>query len=149
MTSVNEPVQVVEYSEGWPALFASERERLVVNPGLRSDQILHIGSTAVRGLAAKPIIDVMLGVASYPPSVSIIAGVVNLGYEALGECGVSGRWHFRRRGQVSFNLHAVQLNGQHSGGGRTSAHGNQLLRRTRDRRFVDWWKHSGRKTGWP
>lgn len=51
------PIEVVEYDEGWPACYLAERARLAsLLPELR---LQHIGSTAVRGLAAKPVIDMI------------------------------------------------------------------------------------------
>jgi GrpB-like predicted nucleotidyltransferase (UPF0157 family) len=59
-----EPVTVVvqDYDEEWPARFASVRERVRNALGARALDVQHIGSTAVPGLAAKPIIDVLLSV---------------------------------------------------------------------------------------
>jgi GrpB-like predicted nucleotidyltransferase (UPF0157 family) len=51
------PIEIVDYDAGWPARFESERERLL--PLLPGAQIHHIGSTAVPGMPAKPVIDVM------------------------------------------------------------------------------------------
>jgi GrpB-like predicted nucleotidyltransferase (UPF0157 family) len=110
---VNEPVQVVEYSASWPELFKSERDRFLIALNLIPERIVHIGSTAVPGLAAKPVIDIMLGIDAYPPNENIAKRIVDLGYEALGEAGVSGRLYFRRRGQGLFNCHVVQWQGQH------------------------------------
>jgi len=51
------PIEIVEYEPSWPAFYIAERERLVsLLPGLR---IHHIGSTAVPGLAAKSVIDMI------------------------------------------------------------------------------------------
>ena len=51
------PIEIVEYEPSWPAFYIAERERLVpLLPGL---QIHHIGSTAVPGLAAKSVIDMI------------------------------------------------------------------------------------------
>src|SRR5271169_901338 len=51
------PIEIVEYEASWPAFYIAERERLVaLLPGL---QIHHIGSTAVPGLAAKSVIDMV------------------------------------------------------------------------------------------
>lgn len=55
------PVVVVAYDDRWPARFAAEVERLT--PLLPGADIHHIGSTAVPGLAAKPVIDLMALVA--------------------------------------------------------------------------------------
>jgi GrpB-like predicted nucleotidyltransferase (UPF0157 family) len=52
------PVEIVEYDPAWPAAYATERERLA--PLLaRGVELHHIGSTAVPGLAAKPVIDML------------------------------------------------------------------------------------------
>ena len=51
-------VELVEYDPSWPALYETERERLEpLLPGAL--EIHHIGSTAVPGLLAKPIIDIV------------------------------------------------------------------------------------------
>lgn len=51
------PIEIVEYDPEWPARFASERERL--RPLLPEVEVHHIGSTAVPGMPAKPVIDLM------------------------------------------------------------------------------------------
>ncbi len=52
------PVEIVEYDPGWPAAYRAERERLAL---LLPDgvELHHFGSTAVPGLAAKPVIDMI------------------------------------------------------------------------------------------
>jgi GrpB-like predicted nucleotidyltransferase (UPF0157 family) len=52
------PVEIVEYDPAWPARYAAERERLT--PLLAGAEIHHFGSTAVPGLAAKPVIDMIV-----------------------------------------------------------------------------------------
>jgi GrpB-like predicted nucleotidyltransferase (UPF0157 family) len=59
----DDPILVVEYDPEWPRRFETERElleRLLV-PWLEGG-IHHVGSTAIPGIAAKPIIDMMVGV---------------------------------------------------------------------------------------
>jgi GrpB-like predicted nucleotidyltransferase (UPF0157 family) len=54
----NAPVEIVEYDPAWPAAYAAERERLA--PLLADGvELHHFGSTAVPGLAAKPVIDMI------------------------------------------------------------------------------------------
>jgi GrpB-like predicted nucleotidyltransferase (UPF0157 family) len=62
---VQEHVDIVPYDPQWPALFLQEKEHLVscLHPGLIG-RIEHFGSTAVPGLAAKPIIDMLVEVTS-------------------------------------------------------------------------------------
>lgn len=50
-------IEVVDYDESWPGRFLSERLRLA--PLVPQIELHHIGSTAVPGLAAKPIVDIM------------------------------------------------------------------------------------------
>ncbi len=50
-------VEVVDYDPAWPAIFEAERERLALL--LEGVEIHHFGSTAVPGLAAKPVIDMI------------------------------------------------------------------------------------------
>ena len=52
------PIELVEYKSEWALRFNAERERLAPLLGSIALSIAHIGSTAVPGLAAKPIIDV-------------------------------------------------------------------------------------------
>ena len=52
------PIELVEYKSDWALRFNAERERLAPLLGSLALSIAHIGSTAVPGLAAKPIIDV-------------------------------------------------------------------------------------------
>jgi GrpB-like predicted nucleotidyltransferase (UPF0157 family) len=58
----SEPVVVVEYRAEWPALFESWRGRLLRALGEAAIRIEHVGSTAVPGLAAKPVVDVLVAV---------------------------------------------------------------------------------------
>jgi GrpB-like predicted nucleotidyltransferase (UPF0157 family) len=56
-------IQVVDYDPGWPGLFVREAERIRAVLGERVVRLEHVGSTSVPGLAAKPIIDIVLVVA--------------------------------------------------------------------------------------
>lgn len=115
MKEIDEPVLLVPYDDAWPARYDGERMRIAAAFGVepRSGLMQHIGSTAVRGLVAKPVIDIMLGVGSWPPRSEFIARLGTLGYENLGEAGVPGRIYLRRRDLNSFNAHIVQRGGEH------------------------------------
>jgi GrpB-like predicted nucleotidyltransferase (UPF0157 family) len=94
---VADVVTVVDYDPQWPARFVEERARLAEALGDDAVLIEHIGSTSVPGLAAKPIIDIVVAARSFPLSAARIAAVEGLGYEHLGEYGIPGRAYFRRR----------------------------------------------------
>ncbi|MBK9395014.1 MAG: GrpB family protein [Uliginosibacterium sp.] len=74
-------IEIVDYSPHWPALFASEREllRSALSAWL-AGMPEHIGSTAVPGLAAKPVIDIMAPVRSLKESAAAIDAAMALGY---------------------------------------------------------------------
>ncbi|MDT7636525.1 MAG: hypothetical protein QOC83_813 [Pseudonocardiales bacterium] len=65
----DEPVRLVAYDQRWPAMF--EREAVAITAAIGpwiTGGIHHVGSTSVPGLAAKPIIDIAVGVADLPAS---------------------------------------------------------------------------------
>ena len=74
-------VEVLPYDEGWPAMFASEKELLarLLSPWL-AGEIEHVGSTAIPGMPAKPVIDIMASVASLDASRPAIEAVASAGY---------------------------------------------------------------------
>ena len=56
------PIQLTDYDPAWPALFEREAARIRSTLGDRARLLEHVGSTSVPGLAAKPIIDMVLAV---------------------------------------------------------------------------------------
>ncbi len=97
---------VHDYDPRWPALFAAERAQVAA--ALGDVTIEHMGSTAIPGLEAKPIVDVIVAVEQLPLTGAQVIALGRLGYEYLGECGVPGREYFRKRKPYPFNLHIVQ-----------------------------------------
>ncbi len=79
------PIGVVDYDPDWPAQFEAERDRLVGEIGKWVLAVEHIGSTAVSGLAAKPIIDIMPGIRSLEDADRCVEGMRRLGYEYVPE----------------------------------------------------------------
>lgn len=75
-------IEVVPYDPGWPRRFEAEREQLeeVLAPWLAGG-IHHIGSTAVPAIAAKPLIDMMAGVASFEESRAAYEPLLASGWE--------------------------------------------------------------------
>jgi len=62
VTPHNAPITLADYNPDWPVLFAREAAGIRAALGSRAVQIEHVGSTSVPGLAAKPIIDILLAV---------------------------------------------------------------------------------------
>ena len=73
-------IQLDEYSEKWPARF--EREAATIRRALGSTAVLveHVGSTSIPGLAAKPIIDIVLAVPNSADEEAYVAHLVAKGY---------------------------------------------------------------------
>jgi len=78
---------IVPYDSSWPALFALEAQALRAAFGSVALRVEHVGSTAVPGLAAKPIIDIQISVTSLVPFAPLAAVLERLGYRhiPLGE----------------------------------------------------------------
>jgi GrpB-like predicted nucleotidyltransferase (UPF0157 family) len=73
-------IVVVDYDPGWPARFELERDKVRRALGDSALLIEHFGSTAVPGLAAKPIIDLIVAVAD-PEDEAVARALVSVGYE--------------------------------------------------------------------
>ena len=58
----SDPVEIVPYDPAWPARFQIWRDRLSAALGAAAQRIEHVGSTAVAGLPAKPVIDIQVSV---------------------------------------------------------------------------------------
>jgi len=111
--TIDEPVHLEAYNPLWPQYFERERQRIADALRLNISRVEHIGSTAVSGLCAKPIVDIMVGTGAFPPREQVAIRLSELGYQALGEAGVPGRLYFRRRDTISFNVHVVEWEGRH------------------------------------
>lgn len=100
-------IAVVAYDDNWPALFATEYALLQPVLGDVMAQIHHIGSTSVPGLAAKPVIDILLEVNDLNALDSLNPAMANVGYTARGENGIPGRRYFTKGGKArSHQIHA-------------------------------------------
>jgi len=74
-------IVIVDYDPSWPMRFEREHDRLQLALGELALQIEHIGSTAVPGLAAKPIIDVLVAVADPEADDAVVPPLEAAGYE--------------------------------------------------------------------
>jgi GrpB-like predicted nucleotidyltransferase (UPF0157 family) len=107
-------MSVVDYDPRWPAAAAAEIERL---KHALSDVLIrahHIGSTAVPGLAAKPVIDLLLEVASLSQLDALDDAMRMLGYEPRGEFGIVGRRYYPKGGdRRTHHVHAFRIEDPH------------------------------------
>ena len=73
-------IVISEYDAKWPVLFEEEAHRLRTAFGSVALRIEHVGSTSVPGLAAKPVIDIQVSVASLVPHGRYVDTMATLGY---------------------------------------------------------------------
>jgi len=73
-------IEIVPYDGGWPALFEAEAASLRDAMGSAALRIEHVGSTSVPGLAAKPVIDIQVSVASLATPGADAQTLARLGY---------------------------------------------------------------------
>jgi GrpB-like predicted nucleotidyltransferase (UPF0157 family) len=82
-------IQLVPYDPRWPEMFRAEAERLRALLGAAAMRVEHIGSTAVPGLSAKPVIDMLMEVASFEDAERAVV-------PRLREAGWECRWRDER-----------------------------------------------------
>lgn len=100
-------VRVTEYDPRWKDMFEAEARCIRAVLGENCLAVHHIGSTAVEGLAAKPIIDIMPVVKELAPVDGLNAAFEALGYECMGEFGIPGRRYYRKGGEE--RTHQIHL----------------------------------------
>jgi GrpB-like predicted nucleotidyltransferase (UPF0157 family) len=76
-------ISIEDYDSDWPRAFARERDRLQAALGAVALRIEHNGSTAVHGLAAKPVIDIQISVSRLQPMDAYAPALERLGYVHL------------------------------------------------------------------
>ena len=100
-------VQIVPFQETWFDQYEQERVRLNTVLQAVAQDIEHIGSTAVQGLAAKPIIDIAVRLTTVQQVPELIAPLALLDYTYEGEYGLPGRHFFTKGDPRAFHLHLV------------------------------------------
>jgi GrpB-like predicted nucleotidyltransferase (UPF0157 family) len=90
---VPDPIVIVEYDPMWPAEFERLRARAAGAVGDVAIAVEHVGSTAVPGLAAKPVIDMVVVVEPQDLQIAV-ERLVAIGYIHQGNLGVEGREAF-------------------------------------------------------
>ncbi len=102
---------LVPYNPAWPRLFQEEKERLL--KALANEVVVeHIGSTAIPNIAAKPVIDIMIGVSCLKKADEYyIEAMKRIGYSYVPEyeSEVPERRYFRKNKEHSQRIHNVHM----------------------------------------
>jgi GrpB-like predicted nucleotidyltransferase (UPF0157 family) len=104
-------IVIVNYDPRWPSMYEQERTRLLAVIGAHISAIEHVGSTAVPGLAAKPVIDIMLGVDSLAAADPCIGPIEQLDYVYVREYedDIPDRRYFKKVLVDGTHTHHVHL----------------------------------------
>ena len=108
-------ITVLEYDRAWPLKYEKEKEKITAILKENCAGIWHIGSTAVPGLSAKPILDILYAVQSLEAVDALSEDFARIGYEYLGEFGIPGRRYLRKGGdERTHQIHIFQADDQHN-----------------------------------
>lgn len=121
-------IRIVAYDPLWSRIFGYLQARIWHQVAHHVQSIVHVGSTSVPRMAAKPIIDMDIVVADQSQLAPVIALLAPLGYHHLGDLGITGREAFSR--PAGFPNHNVYLCPQGSLGLRNHLAVRDYLRAT-------------------
>lgn len=103
-------VEVVSYHSNWKEMYKEESGKI---KNILNDIIIdiyHIGSTAIPGIKAKPVIDILVEVKDIEAADQYNHKMEELGYEAMGEYGIPKRRFFRKGGNKrTHHIHIFQV----------------------------------------
>ena len=100
-------VSLSSHREEWHQLFNEERSLILDAIDEHAIDIEHVGSTAICGIVAKPILDVMVGILTFEDGEKCVRPLEQLGYEYKGENGVPARHFFGKGSPRTHHLHMV------------------------------------------
>ena len=101
--------RLADYDPEWAAEFSRERDRIANALGGLAKGIEHYGSTAVIGMRAKPIIDILIGVAPFDDWRACKAPLERLGYDYAAKAGVPRHHIFGRGRDTTERTHLVHV----------------------------------------
>ena len=100
-------------TDEWARIFEFERSALSLWLTVFPEDIEHIGSTAVPGLAAGAALDIMIGVEVFPPPANFLRRIARLGYVPVRRPAVPDQFEFSMQGPPKIELHVVEKGANH------------------------------------
>jgi GrpB-like predicted nucleotidyltransferase (UPF0157 family) len=123
-------VILLPYTPAWERLFEGERAALQAALGGLALNIQHVGSTAIPGMVAKPILDIAIAVRDFEDGLACVVPLEKLGYEYRGVVGVISRHYFSKGEPRTHHIHMYAIS--------SPDWENQLLFRDYLRAHPDW-----------
>ncbi|MFN8672581.1 MAG: prephenate dehydrogenase [Candidatus Sericytochromatia bacterium] len=106
-------IKLFPHNELWIKEFENEKNKILREIAPYIKTIDHVGSTSIKNISAKPIIDICIGITKFDDGFNCIEGLKKIGYEFMGEFGIEKRHYFRTIGEiVKFHIHMFELNSE-------------------------------------
>ncbi|MBQ3412905.1 MAG: GrpB family protein [Oscillospiraceae bacterium] len=102
-------VTVLPYSDQWERDFLKIKDEIKSALGELAESIEHVGNTSVRGLSAKPVIDIDVVISDSSVLSDVIAALGRIGYQHEGDLGITGRKAFRYDGKDHLQKHHLYV----------------------------------------
>lgn len=102
-------VVVLPYDEKWAQSFVEIKAELQAALGTLALRIEHVGSTSVKGLSAKPIIDIDVVIKDRSQLDAVISALGSIGYRHEGDMGIPGREAFKYDGKEHLQKHHLYV----------------------------------------
>lgn len=105
-----EKIIISEHQSNWRELFVVESEKIKLSLKNTKIYIDHIGSTAVTGLAAKPIIDILISLNNWKDIDEVVDQLLHLGYKVVDNCPEVPRFFLTKYSISNYHIHVCQPN---------------------------------------
>jgi GrpB-like predicted nucleotidyltransferase (UPF0157 family) len=102
------PIVLVPHDPDWACAFEGARAAIMEACCGHVFEVHHVGSTAIPGIAAKPVIDLLALLRRHEDGFSCVSDMAALGFEFGGEAGISGRHYFRKGEPRTHHVHMYQ-----------------------------------------
>ena len=136
-------LSIVPHRKEWKTLFEQEARLLHSATGDSILRIEHTGSTAIPGMAAKPIIDITIAVSSLKQALELVPAIEALGYEYKPKDTVAERLFFSKEAYPDFRTHHLNITELGSGFWRTQITFRDYLQENDEiaREYIELKKH--------
>lgn len=101
-------VYLVPWTKEWENEFSNESKRIKLELGELILEVHHIGSTAVKNLSAKPILDIAIELKDFELGKLCVQGLEKIGYEYKGNNILPGRYYFSKGEPRTHQIHMYQ-----------------------------------------
>ena len=102
-------IEVVQYNPEWKTWFEKLREPIWAKISDLALDIVHVGSTSIEGMSAKPIIDIDIVMDDWQKFPELVERLMSFGYRHVGDLGICGREAFEQDEPPKYPHHLYAL----------------------------------------